>query len=89
VQVCIDTILLSAAENLVFTGIRLKRPNVRHLTAALLRQNVHSSFLINKDKEVPQRTYESTVSSFHRNLVVRQLNNGPIDVWVKAQDIFT
>jgi len=86
VRACIDTILLSAAENFVFTGVRLKLPNIRH-TKALLRQSIHSSFVNNKDIEVPQRTFESTISSCHRNLVVRILNNGPIDVWVKAQDI--
>jgi len=82
VRASVDTILLSSVENFVFTGARIRLPKDRW-TRAILRQSSHSAFVNNKHIEVPQRCVESS----DNNLIVRVLNNGPIDVWVKARDI--
>jgi len=71
----VDTIVLSSVEKFVFTGARI-RPPKDGWTRAILRQSSHSSFVNNKDIEVPQRCVESSDNT----LIVRVLNNGPIDV---------
>jgi len=83
VRAAADTILLSNARNFVFTGARIKLPDTRPATLAKLQPSVRSSFIANKDVEVPVKDIRTSP----RNLAVCIYNHGPLDIWLKKKDI--
>jgi hypothetical protein len=75
-----STLLLANAENLVFTRARIRLP---WSATARLQPSIKSPFVSNRDIEVPR----STVFSSDKNLVVTMLNHGPVDKWIKENEI--
>jgi len=83
VRAATDTLLLSSARNFVFTGVRIKLPDTRPLTTAKLQPSVLSPFIGNRDIDVPIKE----VTTSQKNLAVCILNHGPLDIWIKKEEV--
>ena len=75
-----NAVLLSCATSPVFTGARLRLP---HAIEGTIRNSPESPFSTNKDIQVKI----TSIKSSEKNLVLNIQNKGPLDVYVKKNDI--